>query len=279
MVGYLLDVYKHQKAHHVPDNIYKITQCDFAYSSNHIEGSQLTHEQTVLIFERNRISGLQVPIDDILEARNHFNAFDYMLEHVEAPLSHQLFQDIHRILKTGTSQEAQNDIYTIGEYKKIENVIGTGIETFAPEKVFDGIEALLEDYSSVGCTDIDDILDFHYRFERIHPFSDGNGRVGRLVMFKECLRHDITPFIITDDLRDFYIRGMQNWQVEHGWLRDTCLTAQDRFESKMMPMAKRYAETFHLGFSLNAEAHRCQAASETLEEGAKTRISPLKDDR
>lgn len=268
MNSFLLDVYRHQHENGVPDNVYKITQCDFAYNSNHMEGSRLTHEQTVLIYERNSISGRQVPVDDIIEAKNHFDAFDYIIDHSAEPLSHDLFKTLHKILKAGTTQATRNDVYTIGEYKRFENAIGAvaEIQTSSPQDVPSDMETLLKDYDPQS-VDFEGILDFHWRFERIHPFSDGNGRVGRLIMFKECLRFGITPFIITDDLRDFYIRGLQNWQSERGWLRDTCLTAQDRFKDRLLPMAERYAETFCTRPSLESEARGCKAASVVLDEG------------
>lgn len=237
----LIDVLRHQRYHRVDDSVYKMLQCDFAYNSNHMEGSRLTPEQTRMVFGRKTISGDNISLDDIMEAMNHFEAFDSILDRYNDPIDADMLFSLHRTLKEGTTQ-AKNELYSVGEYKKYENVIGVlDTPTTPPEKVEAEVNELLRKYEQAGKHKIDDVLAFHVVFEQIHPFSDGNGRIGRLLMFKECLRNDIVPFIITDDLRDFYIRGLQNFREEKGWLRDTCLTAQDRFVEKYMPLAESYA--------------------------------------
>lgn len=237
----LIDVLRHQRYHRVDDSVYKMLQCDFAYNSNHMEGSRLTPEQTRMVFGRKTISGDNISLDDIMEAMNHFEAFDSILDRYNDPIDADMLFSLHRTLKEGTTQ-AKNELYSVGEYKKYENVIGVlDTPTTPPEKVEAEVNELLRKYEQAGKHEIDDVLAFHVAFEQIHPFSDGNGRIGRLLMFKECLRNDIVPFIITDDLRDFYIRGLQNFREEKGWLRDTCLTAQDRFVEKYMPLAESYA--------------------------------------
>ena len=238
----LVDVLLRQKEDGINDGVYKMIQCDFAYNSNHMEGSRLTPEQTAMVFGRKTISGDNIHLDDIWEARNHFDAFDDILRQYRKPISADMLFSLHRELKSGTSQ-ARNPLYSVGEYKKYENVIGLlDLPTTPPEKVADEIDGLLSTYESKSSHDFDSILEFHVAFEKIHPFSDGNGRIGRLLMFKECLRNDMIPFIITDDLRDYYIRGLNQFKYERGWLRDTCLTAQDRFSARYMPLAESYAK-------------------------------------
>ena len=234
----LIFVYKHQRENHVDNNIYKLSQCDFAYNSNHIEGSKLTHDQTRMIYERNIISGT-ANVDDVIETKNHFILFDYMLDTYDQVLDHDYIKSLHQILKGNTSQ-SKSEQNAVGDYKIHENIIGDLIPTVLPKDVFSNMDFLIESYNKLPMRTLDDIIDFHYRFEKIHPFSDGNGRVGRMIMFKECLNNDIMPFIITEDLRDFYIRGLQNYPIEKGYLRDTCLTAQDRFSEKYYPLAMSY---------------------------------------
>ena len=236
----LLAVLLHQRENGIDDSAYKMIQCDFAYNSNHMEGSRLTPEQTRMVFGRKTISGENIALDDILEAMNHFDAFDVMLDRYDEPLSPDMLFALHRTLKAGTTQ-ARNPLYSVGSYKRYENEVDDLVTTH-PDRVADEIDCLLSGYERDGSHDFDDLLAFHVAFERIHPFSDGNGRVGRLLLFKECLRNDITPFIITDDLHDFYIRGLRNFSREKGWLRDTCLTAQDRFIAKSLPLAESYAK-------------------------------------
>ena len=262
----LIEVLLHQRENGINDSVYKMIQCDFAYNSNHMEGSRLTPEQTRMVFGRKTISGDNIAFDDIWEARNHFEAFDEILELSDEPIDADMLFSLHRVLKSGTSQ-ASNPMYSIGEYKKYENVIGhLDLPTTPPELVADEIDNLLFNYEARSPHTLDDILEFHVAFEKIHPFSDGNGRIGRLLMFKECLRNDITPFIITDDLRDYYIRGLSMFKTERGWLRDTCLTAEDRFIAKYLPIAQSYAkalEEVHVEqqVSLKREYEACTEAS------------------
>lgn len=262
----LIEVLLHQRENGINDSVYKMIQCDFAYNSNHMEGSRLTPEQTRMVFGRKTISGDNIAFDDIWEARNHFEAFDEILELSDEPIDADMLFSLHRVLKSGTSQ-ASNPMYSIGEYKKYENVIGhLDLPTTPPELVADEIDNLLSNYEARSPHTLDDILEFHVAFEKIHPFSDGNGRIGRLLMFKECLRNDITPFIITDDLRDYYIRGLSMFKTERGWLRDTCLTAEDRFIAKYLPIAQSYAKALEEVYveqqvSLKREYEACTEAS------------------
>lgn len=226
----LLEILQAEKNSRISGGIYHKVQIELTYNSNHIEGSRLTHDQTRYIFETNTIGieNAAVNVDDIVETSNHFRCIDYVLETAKKPLSETLIKELHRILKSGTSDSRQS-WFNVGEYKKFPNEVG-GNETVAPEKVSDEMKALINDYNAVKKKTFDDILDFHYRFESIHPFQDGNGRVGRLILFKECLRNNIVPFIIDDELKLFYYRGLKEWNGERGYLRDTCLTAQDKFK-------------------------------------------------
>ena len=226
----LLEILQAEKNSRVSGGIYHKVQIELTYNSNHIEGSCLTHDQTRYIFETNTIGveNAAVNVDDIVETSNHFRCIDYVLETVNKPLSETLIKELHRILKTGTSDSRQS-WFNVGEYKKFPNEVG-GKETVSPEKVSDEMKTFIADYNAAKTKTFDDILDFHYRFESIHPFQDGNGRVGRLILFKECLRNNIVPFIIDDELKLFYYRGLKEWKNERGYLRDTCLTAQDKFK-------------------------------------------------
>lgn len=226
----LLEILQAEKNSRVSGGIYHKVQIELTYNSNHIEGSRLTHDQTRYIFETNTI-GIEnsaVNVDDIVETSNHFRCIDYVLETAKKPLSETLIKELHRLLKSGTSDSRQS-WFTVGDYKKLPNEVG-GKETVSPENVSDEMKALISTYNAEKIKTIDDILDFHYRFESIHPFQDGNGRVGRLILFKECLRNNIVPFIIDDELKLFYYRGLKEWKNERGYLRDTCLTAQDKFK-------------------------------------------------
>lgn len=224
----LLSALLAEKRQGLRGGIYHKIQIELTYNSNHIEGSQLTQEQTRFIFETNTVGvtadGLRV--DDIVETANHFSCFDYLLERVNAPLSHSFIKQLHRILKNGTS-DSRVSWFAVGEYKRLPNEVG-GRETALPEEVEAEMQRLIRTYESKRTHTLDELLDFHYRFERIHPFQDGNGRVGRLVLFKECLRNNIVPFVIDEDLKLFYYRGLSEWKNERGFLRDTCLTAQDK---------------------------------------------------
>ncbi len=225
----LLDILREQKAMKLKGGIYHRTQIEMTYNSNHIEGSRLTKEQTRYIFETNTIGATDtaVNVDDIIETTNHFRAIDYCIDNAHAKLSEGIIKELHAILKSGTS-DATKDWFMVGEYKKLPNEVG-GNETTSPEKVKSEMKQLLKEYNAIKTKSLEDIIDFHYRFESIHPFQDGNGRVGRLIMFKECLANNITPIIIDEDLKMFYYRGLQNWDKVREYLRDTCLTAQDNY--------------------------------------------------
>lgn len=227
----LLDILREQKANKYSGGIYHKTQIDLTYNSNHIEGSRLTHDQTRYIFETNTI-GVEkevLNVDDVIETVNHFRCIDMIIENAKAALTEKLVKELHLILKSGTS-DSRKDWFAVGDYKKMPNEVG-GMETALPEEVADKIKELLIGYNSKKEKTFEDILDFHVKFERIHPFQDGNGRVGRLIMFKECLKYDIVPFIIEDNLKLFYYRGLKEWNNEKGYLMDTCLTAQDKYKA------------------------------------------------
>ena len=210
--------------------IYHRTQVDLTYNSNHIEGSRLTHEQTRFIFETNTVGveGEAVRVDDIIETTNHFRCIDLVIDRAEERLSEGLIKELHALLKRGTSDSGKA-WFAVGEYKCLPNEVG-GNDTVAPEDVPRAMRALLKEYNDIKRKSFEDIIDFHQRFEAIHPFQDGNGRVGRLVMFKECLANGFVPFIITDELKMFYYRGLQQWNNVRGYLVDTCLTAQDNYK-------------------------------------------------
>ena len=229
----LLAILREQKQMKLKGSIYHRTQIDLTYNSNHIEGSRLTHEQTRHIFETNTlgVSEESVNVDDIIETTNHFRCIDLIIDRTEEKLSESFIKELHQILKSGTS-DSRKDWFAVGEYKYLPNEVG-GQETCLPEHVGKEMKALLKEYNAKKRKSFDDILDFHHRFERIHPFQDGNGRVGRLLMFKECMANGHVPFIITDELKWFYYRGLQQWPNTQGYLRDTCLTAQDRFKALM----------------------------------------------
>lgn len=225
----LLSRLREEKSSRLKGGIYHRTQIDLTYNSNHIEGSRLSHEQTRYIYETNTIgiSDESVNVDDIVETVNHFRCIDYIIDHAQDRLTEGMIKEVHRILKTGTS-DSRKSWFNVGEYKKLPNEVG-GNQTCSPEKVHSMLSVLLKSYNSKKKKTLDDIIDFHKQFESIHPFQDGNGRTGRLIMFKECLAGGIVPFIITDDLKYFYYRGLQNWPDIPGYLRDTCLTAQDNY--------------------------------------------------
>jgi len=236
----LLEILRDEKASRRSGGIYHKVQIDLTYNSNHIEGSRLTHDQTRYIFETNTIgvSDQSVNVDDVIETANHFRCIDVVLDRAHAALSEKLFKELHAILKTGTS-DSRKDWFTVGEYKRYPNEVG-GRETVLPEDVSAKMKELLAAYNAIEGKSLEDIIEFHVRFERIHPFQDGNGRVGRLILFKECLKYNIVPFIIEDDLKMFYYRGLAEWNSERGYLMDTCLTAQDRF--------KRYLDYFRIKY-------------------------------
>ncbi len=227
----LLVVLREQKDVRLKGGIYHRTQIDLTYNSNHIEGSRLTHDQTRYIFETNTIGieGESVRVDDIIETTNHFRCIDIIIDRADERLTESLIKELHAVLKAGTS-DSRRDWFAVGDYKRLPNEVG-GNDTTAPEDVKREMRALLAEYNAIKQKSFDDILDLHQRFEAIHPFQDGNGRVGRLIMFKECLANSIVPFIITDDLKIFYYRGLQQWPHIKEYLRDTCLTAQDNYKA------------------------------------------------
>ncbi len=236
----LLEVLREQKSSNQHGGIYHKLQIELTYNSNHIEGSKLTHDQTRYIFETNTLGfeNEAVNVDDIVETVNHFRCIDYVIENAEKPLTEAFIKELHKMLKTGTA-DSRKEWFAVGRYKKFANEVG-GEMTAAPDVVPAQMKKLVSQYNDLKKITLEDIIDFHYQFESIHPFQDGNGRVGRLIMLKECLRHDIVPFIISDDLKMFYYRGLKNWEQERGWLTDTVLTAQDRFKAYLDYFQIRY---------------------------------------
>lgn len=226
----LLDYLRREKKQKTPGGIYHKVQVDLTYNSNHMEGSRLTHDQTRHIFETNTV-GVEnevLGVDDIIEAANHFRCIDLIIDNAHKPLTESLIKQLHLTLKSGTS-DSRLDWFQVGDYKKLPNEVG-GRQTTLPEETPLAMHELVEQYRRLTDVRFDDILDFHHRFESIHPFQDGNGRVGRLIMFKECLRWHITPFMIDEKLKLYYYRGLHEWKHEKGYLRDTCLAAQDQFK-------------------------------------------------
>ena len=227
----LLDILLDEKANKYSGGIYHKTQIDLTYNSNHMEGSRLTHDQTRYIFETNTI-GIEkevLNVDDVIETANHFRCIDMIIDYAKATLTENFIKKLHLVLKNGTS-DSRKDWFVVGDYKKMPNEVG-GMETALPEEVADRMKKLLSEYNNQEEKALEDILNFHVKFERIHPFQDGNGRVGRLIMFKECLKYNIVPFIIEDNLKMFYYRGLKEWNNEKGYLTDTCLTAQDQYKA------------------------------------------------
>lgn len=227
----LLDILKEQKASKYPGGIYHKTQIDLTYNSNHMEGSRLTHDQTRYIFETNTI-GIEneiINVDDVIETANHFRCIDMIIDNAKAALTEKFIKELHLTLKNGTA-DSRKDWFAVGNYKKLPNEVG-GMKTTLPEDVPGKMKELLEEYNSKEVKTLNDILEFHVKFEKIHPFQDGNGRVGRLIMFKECLKCNIVPFIIEDNLKLYYYRGLKEWDHENGYLTDTCLAAQDKYKS------------------------------------------------
>jgi len=236
----LLAVLKKEKQSKRHGGIYHKIQVDLTFNSNHMEGSKLTHDQTRYIYETNTI-GLEdtsINVDDIIETANHFRCINLMIDRANFTLSEAFIKQLHALLKNGTSDRGK-DWFAVGEYKKLPNEVG-GHGTTAPEQATEDIRSLLDAYNAIERKTLDDIIDFHVRFELIHPFQDGNGRVGRLIMFKECMRWNIVPFIISDDMKMFYYRGLSEWHRQRAFLRDTCLAAQDTF--------KRYLDYFRIPY-------------------------------
>lgn len=237
----LLEVLKAEKASKIKGGIYHKIQVELTYNSNHIEGNKLTHDQTRYIFETNTIgiTDSAVNIDDIVETANHFKCIDTVIDNATKPLSETFIKQLHLTLKNGTS-DSRKDWFVVGNYKKYPNEVGGKI-TVLPEKVPERIKLLISEYNKIKDKTFNDIIRFHYEFECIHPFQDGNGRIGRLILFKECLKHNIVPFIIDENLKMFYYRGLNEWKSEKGYLIDTCLTAQDKF--------KKYLEYFRIPYT------------------------------
>lgn len=236
----LLAVLREQKEMKLKGGIYHRTQIDLTYNSNHMEGSRLTHDQTRYIFETNTIgiTDESVNVDDIIETTNHFRCIDLIIDCAEEKLTESLIKKLHFILKSGTSDSCK-DWFPVGDYKRLPNEVG-GNRTTAPACVHKEMQALLAGYNAKKQKSFEDIIGLHQRFEAIHPFQDGNGRVGHLIMFKECLANGIVPFIITDDLKMFYYRGLREWDHLKGYLLDTCLTAQDNYKAILGYFQVRY---------------------------------------
>ena len=236
----LLEILQEEKSSGYSGGIYHKTQIELTYNSNHIEGSSLTHEQTRYIFETNTLGTEtgSINVDDVIETANHFRLVSLIIDNTKSMLTEEFIKELHLMLKNGTS-DSRKDLFAVGDYKKLPNEVG-GRNTVIPEEVSDKMKELLNKYNAKEKINFEDILDFHVKFEKIHPFQDGNGRVGRLIMFKECLKYNIVPFIIEDDLKMFYYRGLSEWETEKGYLRDTCLTAQDRY--------KAYLDYFRIGY-------------------------------
>ena len=236
----LLDVLRIEKASGTKGGIYHKVQIELTYNSNHMEGSRLTHDQTRYIYETNTI-GVEagtVNVDDIVETANHFRCIDLVIDSAGQMLSEPFIKTLHRTLKSGTS-DSRKDWFAVGDYKKIPNEVG-GQDTTAPEDVPTEMKQLLASYNRKPDKTLKDLIAFHVAFESIHPFQDGNGRVGRLILFKECLKNGIVPFIIDEDLKLFYYRGLHEWNTERGYLIDTCLSAQDKF--------KKYLDYFRIPY-------------------------------
>ena len=227
----LLEVLQAEKASRLSGGIYHKVQIDFTYNSNHMEGSRLTHDQTRYIFETNTIGVHETTlnVDDIVETANHFRCIDLIIDRAGSIISEALIKQLHAMLKNGTS-DSRKDWFVVGDYKKLPNEVG-GKVTALPNEVPAKMKELVAAYNAKKERTFDELLDFHYRFECLHPFQDGNGRIGRLLLFKECLRYNIVPFIIDEESKLFYYRGLKEWQNERGFLRDTCLAAQDKFKT------------------------------------------------
>lgn len=236
----LLERLRTEKKASVKGGIYHKIQIELTYNSNHIEGSKLTHDQTRYIFETNTIRAENdaLNVDDIIETANHFKCIDMVIDNATYRLTEKFIKELHFTLKSGTS-DSRKDWFNVGDYKKLPNEVG-GKETAKPEDTANKIKTILKDYNQKDEHTLEEIIDFHYRFETIHPFQDGNGRVGRLITFKECLKNNIVPFIIDEDLKMFYYRGLSEWNNEKGYLTDTCLAAQDKF--------KMYLEYFKVAY-------------------------------
>ena len=233
MKNYILETLLEEKNNNLKGMLYHNLQIKFAYNSNHIEGSTLTEDQTRHIFETNSFfaENETVKVKDVIETLNHFKCFDFIIEHANEKLSEKYIKKLHFLLKSNTS-DSQIEWFKVGEYKQKTNTVG-GNRTANPKQVEAKMKKFLENYNSQTEITVEKIIDFHYKFEKIHPFQDGNGRVGRLIMFKECLKNDIVPFILEDKYKMFYYRGLKNYESEKGWLYDTCLMAQDEMKKML----------------------------------------------
>ena len=236
-----------QKNSKFKGNVYHYSQVNFAYNSNRIEGSRLTSDQTEAIFDTSSFISKAdelIKLDDVIESKNHFKLFDYMLDNIDQILTKEMIIEMNKILKKNTSDE-DDPRYNVGGFKIVPNMIGVinTVDTTKPEKVEEELDKLLDLYNSRNTITLEDIIDFHFKFERIHPFGDGNGRVGRLILFKECLKYNIVPFIIDDQLKMFYYRGLKEWNYERGYLMDTCLSAQEKY--------KAYLDYFRIAYENN----------------------------
>lgn len=229
----LLKALQEEKSIKLPGGIYHKLQVEMTYSSNNIEGSKLSIDQTKAIFETNTIgvtsNDESIKVDDIVEARNHFRCIDYVIDNAKKKLSESMIKQLHYLLKQNTS-DSFISWFKVGDYKALENEVGD-IKTSKPQDVSKDMKNLLEEYNSKTNIKVEDIMDFHYKFETIHPFQDGNGRVGRLIMLKECLKHNIVPILIKSEFKDFYYRGLKEYKTKKGYLVDTCLHGQDIFEA------------------------------------------------
>ena len=227
----LLNILREQKQMGLKGGIYHKTQIELTYNSNHIEGSTLTHDQTQYIFETNTIGieNKNVKVDDIVETANHFRCIDFVIENAQKELSEKIIKELHFLLKTGTS-DSRKDWFKVGDYKKMPNEVG-GEATCQPENVKHEMQKLITNYNLIKNKTLETIIEFHRNFEKIHPFQDGNGRVGRLIMFKECLNNNIVPFIIDEEHKMFYYRGLKEWDKEKGYLLETCLSCQDKYKA------------------------------------------------
>lgn len=227
----LLNILHEQKQMGLKGGIYHKTQIELTYNSNHIEGSTLTHDQTQYIFETNTIGieNKNVKVDDIVETANHFKCVDFVLENAKKELSEKMIKELHFLLKTGTS-DSRKDWFNVGDYKKMPNEVG-GEATCQPENVKQAMKDLINNYNATPNKTLETVIEFHQNFEKIHPFQDGNGRVGRLIMFKECLNNNIVPFIIDEEHKMFYYRGLKEWDKEKGYLLETCLSCQDKYKA------------------------------------------------
>ena len=237
--NHILQILREEKDAKISGGLYHELQVRMTYNSNHIEGSRLSEEQTRLIFETRTIDASEgIPVDDIIETSNHFTAIDYVIDIALEPLSEEIIKKIHYLIKQGT-KDSTLEWFAIGDYKRKSNMVG-GIQTTRPSEVSSAMKKLINKYLSKENINIEDIVEFHAEFEYIHPFQDGNGRVGRLIALKECLKHNIVPFIIEDSKKLFYYRGLSNWKQEKGWLIDTCLDGQDTFKNLLNKLNIEY---------------------------------------